>query len=216
MINIQENQLWASSIFEVEMPNFKSIKQELVDYLKVCKVKKPEDRESTGIGPHKQNHKKHLEESYPTLFDNTDNNALNEVAAFCLEITLNIAKNKNSLYTDTSDWSLIPIDSWYHITKDRGYHDNHTHPDSPFCGIFYVDKGDANNADHNGINRFYQPFKVYPQVGNEYVIGDYYDVEITDGKLVIFPGYLEHCALPYYGDKERILISYNTIIGTGL
>lgn len=209
MINIQQYPLWDISIYEAKMPNFQSIKQELVDYLKVCELQKP--NEIAGIGPHEQIHKKHLEESYPTLFNNTDSNVLNEVKDFCLNVTLNIVKDVNSPFTDTSNWSLIPTDSWYHITKDRGYHDNHDHPDSTWCGLFYVDKGDANNADHNGINRFYSPYRVQPSLGNEYMNNDFYDVEIDDGKLVVFPGWLEHSALPYYGDKERIILSYNTI-----
>lgn len=214
MINIQQNALWTSAIFEVDMPDFQSIKKELVDYLQVCEVKKPEgellDGQQGGIGPHAQNHKKYLKESYPTLFDNTDSDALSEVKAFCLNVTLDIAKNVNSRYTDTSNWVLRPTESWYHITKDRGYHDNHAHPHSPWCGIFYVDKGDANNDTHNGINRFYSPLSVHPLTGNEYMTYNFHDIEIKEGKLIVFPGYLEHCALPYYGDKDRILISYNT------
>ena len=35
---------------------------------------------------------------------------------------------------------------------------------------------------------------------------------IEDGKLIVFPGNLGHSALPYYGDKDRIVISFNTEI----
>ena len=48
-------------------------------------------------------------------------------------------------------------------------------------------------------------------LGNDYY-GDFFDVDIEDGKLIVFPGNLGHSALPYYGDKDRIVISFNTEI----
>jgi uncharacterized protein (TIGR02466 family) len=210
MINIKQNMLWPTMVFEIEMPDYNKIKKDLVEYIKVCKVE--EIPLKNGIGPHEQRHKKFLEESYPTLFANNDNETFNKVKDFCMQMTLEVAQGINKDHTDTSDWIIRPTDSWYHITKDKGYHDIHTHSLSPWCGIFYVDKGDSNNETQNGINRFYND-KEFPilGVGNAYY-GDYFDVDIEDGKLVVFPGNLGHSALPYYGDKDRIVISFNTEI----
>ena len=49
------------------------------------------------------------------------------------------------------------IESWYHITKNGGYHDAHSHPNCSWCGIYYLDPGEANLEGRNGINRFYDP-----------------------------------------------------------
>ena len=38
------------------------------------------------------------------------------------------------------------------------------------------------------------------------------DAEAEDGKLLIFPGSVPHSALPYYGKKDRIVISFNSEI----
>ena len=88
-------------------------------------------------------------------FNNNDSEVFNKVKDFCMNLTLDIAKNVNSNHTDTSNWLIRASDSWYHITKDKGYHDCHTHSFSPWCGIFYVDKGDSDSESRNGINRFY-------------------------------------------------------------
>ena len=210
MINIKQNMLWPTMVFEIEMPDYNKIKEDLVEYIKVCKVE--EIPLKNGIGPHEQRHKKFLQESYPTLFANNDNEAFNKVKEFCMQMTLEVAQGVNKDHTDTSDWIIRPSDSWYHITKDKGYHDIHTHAFSPWCGIFYVDKGDSDNKTQNGINRFYNNME-FPilGLGNEYY-GDYFDVDIEDGKLIVFPGNLGHSALPYYGDKDRIVVSFNTEI----
>jgi len=210
MINIKQNMLWPTMVFEIEMPDYNKIKEDLVEYIKVCKVE--EIPLKNGIGPHEQRHKKFLQESYPTLFANNDNEAFNKVKEFCMQMTLEVAQGVNKDHTDTSDWIIRPSDSWYHITKDKGYHDIHTHAFSPWCGIFYVDKGDSDNETQNGINRFYNNME-FPilGLGNDYY-GDYFDVDIEDGKLIVFPGNLGHSALPYYGDKDRIVISFNTEI----
>lgn len=202
--------LWPTQVFEIEMPDYNKIKKDLVEYIKVCEVE--EIPLKNGIGPFEQRHKKFLEESYPTLFANNDSEVFNKVKEFCMQMTLEIAQGVNKDHTDTSDWIIRPSDSWYHITKDKGYHDIHTHAFSPWCGIFYVDKGDADNETQNGINRFYNNME-FPilGLGNDYY-GDFFDVDIKDGKLVVFPGNLGHSALPYYGDKDRIVISFNTEI----
>ena len=140
MIDIKQNMLWPTMLFEMTMPDYDSIKEELVEYIRTCKV---EETDNSGIGPFDQRHKKFLDESYPTLFNNNDNESFNSVKDFCMNMTLEVAKNINSPHIETSDWLIRPTDAWYHITKDRGYHDSHTHALSPWCGIFYVDKGDT-------------------------------------------------------------------------
>ena len=38
------------------------------------------------------------------------------------------------------------------------------------------------------------------------------DVEPIPGQLVLFPSWLAHQALPYDGEKERVIISFNASI----
>jgi len=108
-------------------------------------------------------------------------------------------------------------ESWFHITNQGGFHDAHVHGNCSWCGIFYVDAGNAaparDGAAGNGINRFYGPHSTGGMVrdfGNAYLGRSYVDIEPVDGRLVIFPSYLLHSALPYTGEADRIVLAFNT------
>jgi hypothetical protein len=70
------------------------------------------------------------------------------------------------------------------------------------------------NGQPNGITRFYGPHTEY-QAGGHGDLGNYYlqyhthDSYPEDGKLVIFPSHIKHMVFPYYGDKDRIIVSFH-------
>ena len=49
-------------------------------------------------------------------------------------------------------------------------------------------------------------------LGNAYLQRPQHDVQAEEGLLVVFPSYLEHKALPYEGERDRIVISFNAAI----
>jgi hypothetical protein len=98
MIDIKQNMLWPTMLFEMQMPDYNTIKEDLVEYILTCEV---EEVKTSGIGPFEQMHKKNLNESYQTLFNNNDSEVFNKVKDFCMNLTLDIAKNVNSNHTDT-------------------------------------------------------------------------------------------------------------------
>lgn len=111
-------------------------------------------------------------------------------------------------------------ESWFHITNQGGFHDAHTHGNCSWCGIFYLRAGDPDPtpaegriAAGNGINRFYSPIPgggLVRDFGNRYLGRSYFDVDPTPGRLVIFPSFLLHSALPYTGERDRIILSFNS------
>jgi uncharacterized protein (TIGR02466 family) len=108
-------------------------------------------------------------------------------------------------------------ESWYHITQNGGFHDAHSHPNCSWCGIYYLDVGATNFAQRNGINRFYDPrinADHYLDAGSQYLNGTgVWDLEPVDGQIVIFPSYLKHSALPYFGQPDRLVIAFNAQVG---
>ena len=103
-------------------------------------------------------------------------------------------------------------DSWYHITKDRGYHDAHNHGNSSICGIYYLDIGESNAENRNGVNKFFTPFMPNTDdadFGYHWWPSETIIIEPKNGKLVLFPGYLMHNATPYQGEKDRLVIAFN-------
>ena len=68
-----------------------------------------------------------------------------------------------------------------------------------------------NSENQNGINRFHSPLNSsMVDAGNHYLASNAWDWEPQDGHLLIFPSYLMHSALPYNGDIDRIIISFNS------
>lgn len=108
------------------------------------------------------------------------------------------------------------IESWYHVTKNGGYHDAHSHPNCSWCGIYYLDPGEANLDQRNGINRFYDPrvnAEHYADPGTAYLGNQgFWDFSPIEGQVVIFPSYLKHSALPYFGQKDRVVIAFNCVV----
>ena len=112
-------------------------------------------------------------------------------------------------------------ESWFHITNEGGFHDAHTHGNCSWCGIYYVEAGDADavpadgaNVAGNGVNRFYSPMGwggMVRDYGNSYLGRGYLDVQPMNGRMVIFPSFLLHSALPYFGKTDRIIVSFNSV-----
>jgi hypothetical protein len=109
-------------------------------------------------------------------------------------------------------------DAWYHISTAGGFHDAHYHGDCSWCGIYYLQAGDARPSDEtgagNGISRFYSPLGGGGYVGdygNAYLNSSRVDITPMDGMLLLFPSYLLHSGLPYTGEKDRVVIAFNSL-----
>ena len=48
----------------------------------------------------------------------------------------------------------------------------------------------------------------YVDLSNAYLQGSHFDMTPQQGKLVIFPAFLKHQAMPYEGRKDRAVLSF--------
>ena len=130
------------------------------------------------------------------------------------ELITTIATEVNrGFWPEQAEAAADIIESWYHVTQNGGYHDAHSHPNCSWCGIYYLDIGNAELATRNGVNRFYDPRNnadQYLDAGSQYLNSTgFWDIEPKEGQIIIFPSYLKHSALPYFGEKDRIVIAFN-------
>jgi uncharacterized protein (TIGR02466 family) len=100
---------------------------------------------------------------------------------------------------------------WATICRSGNYHAPHSHPDSAWSGVYYVDPGtDSRDQPLSGVLEFLDP-----RAGVEAVTapGDPYGVPFRvrpqAGLLVLFPSWLHHWVHPYTGQTPRIAISFN-------
>ncbi|MEO1575298.1 MAG: putative 2OG-Fe(II) oxygenase [Pseudomonadota bacterium] len=116
--------------------------------------------------------------------------------------------------------SNVKIDyhSWFHITRRGGYQGMHNHQNASWSGIFCVDPGDrVPDKPRSGVVRFHDPKfgtnmfadpanRALPMPFNNGV----YEVHHRAGTLTIFPSYLNHEIFAYEGERERIVVAFNS------
>jgi uncharacterized protein (TIGR02466 family) len=131
------------------------------------------------------------------------------------------AVNKDTWPKEKISLQLEILGCWFQIQNGMAFHDIHTHGNCSWSGVYYVqiDRtekriGHPAMGEQNGVTRFYGPYSqwqagAHMDVGNAYLQKNTIDIEPEEGKLVLFPAYLPHKAMPYEGDLDRIIVSFN-------
>ena len=113
---------------------------------------------------------------------------------------------------------------WFQCTRDGAFHDLHTHGNCSWSAAYIVqiDEPEQRVAHPvygaaNGVTRLYGPHfnhlaGAFVDVGNAYLQPPHVDIEPLPGRLLLFPSWLAHKAMPYGGEKERIIISFNASV----
>lgn len=118
------------------------------------------------------------------------------------------------LYTDQLGMKPLAITyMWINFNSKGDYNERHAHPGSVISGAFYIKS--PNDSD--------SPFILYKdraasdynwaQAWKEEAPTQYWDqirIPAEDGKLIMFPAYLQHEVPPNRSDDMRISISFNT------
>jgi len=105
----------------------------------------------------------------------------------------------------------LSISAWATLCRAGAYHAPHSHPDSAWSGVYYVDPG-ADNPGRplGGVLEFLDPragVEAVTAPGDPY--GEPFRVRPQAGLLVVFPSWLYHWVHPYEGEAPRIAISFN-------
>jgi hypothetical protein len=116
------------------------------------------------------------------------------------------------------------VGMWFQIQNGSAFHDIHTHGNCSWSGVYYVQIDPlATRARHpawgrlNGATRFYSPLfpllgGAHIDLGNAFLQQATWDVTPQEGELILFPSFLPHKALPYTGERDRIIVSFNAQI----
>jgi uncharacterized protein (TIGR02466 family) len=113
---------------------------------------------------------------------------------------------------------------WFQFSREGAFHDLHTHGNCSWSGVYCVQvDDDAERIAHpvygaaHGVTRFQGPrFQAlagaHVDLGNAYLQPPHVDIAPHPGRLVVFPSWLPHQALPYAGRTERLIISFNASV----
>lgn len=110
----------------------------------------------------------------------------------------------------------ISLSAWATVCRAGAYHAPHSHPDSAWSGVYYVDAG-ASTPDRSlsGVLEFLDPragVEAVTAPGDPY--GEPVRVRPEAGLIVIFPSWLYHWVHPYMGQTPRIAVSFNATSGS--
>jgi hypothetical protein len=117
---------------------------------------------------------------------------------------------------------------WFQVSRDGAFHDIHTHGNCSWSGVYIVQIDDEpRRVQHpiygaaNGVTRLYGPHfatlgGAFVDLGNAYLQPPHVDVAPKVGQMLLFPSWLAHKAMPYAGELDRVIISFNaTVHGAG-
>lgn len=119
----------------------------------------------------------------------------------------------------SSEMSRLQIFShtWFHVTRHGGFVINHTHPMASWSGVYCVSPGETPaDRPESGVLRFHNPHpysNMFLDAGNLRPRAPFHhgtwSIRLQPGQLVLFPSWLAHEVLPFYGTDERITIAFN-------
>lgn len=209
---IESIQTWSTPLFVCNQTDHTFLKDALIQHIYTCK-----EQQRQVIDSHVAPLAKH--QLFESSLDFLEH-ALPEIAELkrsCEELIAQVASAVNQeVWPEDTTASAYIIESWYHITQNGGYHDTHSHPNCSWCGIYYLESGDSDLTTRNGVNRFYDPrinADHYLDAGTAYLNHQgVWDFEPKEGQIILFPSYLKHAALPYFGKQDRIVIAFNAVI----
>lgn len=100
---------------------------------------------------------------------------------------------------------------WANVNRRGDMNRTHVHPGWVWSGVYYVTAGDAvPDKPESGVLEFQDP-----RMGADMVLtegqpyGGRTAIRPRDGLLILFPSWLPHTVLPYWGERPRISIAFN-------
>ena len=102
---------------------------------------------------------------------------------------------------------------WANVSSKGGSNKIHNHPNSFLSGVYYV-----KTPENCGALKIYDPRivsqMIVPEKGDDLNRDDWNEVKFKPqaGKIIFFPSYLQHEALPNESDEMRVSMSFNIIL----
>lgn len=161
-----------------------------------------------------------LFESHFDLFDWPED-CVRQLSSFCLSTLMRAVGELNGYDVATLKRLSVATDAWFHITRRNGYFAVHNHPMASWSGVYCVDPGRIDPSQpESGNLSFINPYaSMYVDAGNVQIKRPFqstnYAFRLVPGQLIIFPSWVLHQVMPYFGDDERITVAFNCAFRMG-
>ncbi|PYY18856.1 MAG: hypothetical protein DMG60_06830 [Acidobacteria bacterium] len=136
------------------------------------------------------------------------------VAALTSWITWALSRMIRATTGQDSFKVTLSLSAWATVCRAGAYHAPHSHPDSAWSGVYYVDAGTGTpDRPLSGVLEFLDPragVEAVSAPGDPY--GEPFRVQPEAGLLVLFPSWLYHWVHPYSGETPRVAVSFNAAV----
>ena len=199
MDNLEILKLFPESVFKYKFEKFENFNPELSNYIyNLNQSDKSGITRSNKGGWHSED------------FDLRDGNSVQ--VKFALELQKYILNTFKELGWKTENKNIQIKEMWAIINKKDDFNVIHSHPNCLLSAAYYVkapkDCGRFQIENPNSIKKHITPEIVNKNEHNVLMAG----IEINEGDLIIFPGYLPHKVARNQSNEDRIVISFNVDI----
>ena len=183
-------------VFKYKFEKFKEFNKELADYIYKLRLEDNEGlTKSNRGGWHSKNFKLNNKDSIQFKF------AL-EVQKYILDVFQNYGWK-------TEQNSILIKEMWAIINKKDDFNVIHTHPNCYLSSAYYV-RAPKNCGKFFVENPNQAKRHFYPQLANKTELNmPIAGFDVSEGDLLLFPGYLPHKVAKNESEEDRIVISFN-------
>jgi uncharacterized protein (TIGR02466 family) len=107
---------------------------------------------------------------------------------------------------------------WANVSPPQASNQAHTHPGAYWSAVYYVDDGGSGASEVGGDLVLIDPrmpmtLMTMPNLRMRKPGGTAYEPQVAlrpkNGRIIMFPGWLNHAVTPYRGARERISVAIN-------
>ena len=191
MVNVTKHSLFPTLIWEFDLSEKKTMLSEMKRFILKTKNDDPVGRRKSNYGGwQSKGYNKYVKEFHD--FEKIINDIISGI--------------KKEL--DIPNLNLTEY--WFNVNEYGDYNELHNHFGEYLSGVFYISVADNNMGNihfHRGDNMKYYYLNNLPRPNN--VTGQQISYESKTGKLLIFPGWLDHSVDGSRSKDKRISIAFN-------
>jgi len=196
MIKSEILKFFPEPVFKYKVNDYKNLNKELIEYIYKLYENDAEGIERSNRGGwHSKN------------FRLTEENSIQN--KFAIKAQEYILDTFNQMGWKTEDQKIRIREMWSIINKKNDFNVIHTHPNSYLSAAYYV-KAPKNCGRFQVENPNIAKRHSFPDIKSKNELNhDVAGIEIDEGDLLIFPGYLPHKVGKNNSDEDRVVISFN-------
>ncbi len=198
MTDIRIHKFFPVPVFEKKLDNYKELNPLLENYIYELKKKDPIGQKRSNAGGWHSPFFDPKESEVVRKFISSFNKFLPEIMSEHMGWKINKEK-------------ITILEMWSIVNKKKTFNVQHSHPNSLLSAAYYVkakkNSGSIKFFDPKEMKVMYHPpIKSYHEISAEVI-----KIEPEEGKLLIFPSYLNHAVEENQSDEDRIVISFNLV-----